>query len=133
MTFIISLVPVCLGIWAIHILFQENHLLEEQGDWLEETLGKWSKPIAMCPICMSSLWGFIGFFAIDYFFDVHHHIKLLVPFIFCLCGLNTIISKLVSKHRIIEEFDSEAFRQLYDLTKNGNGITARKNESYEKD
>jgi uncharacterized membrane protein YuzA (DUF378 family) len=64
---------------------------------------------------MSSVWGFIGFFALDFLFGVHHNIKLLIPYIFCLCGLNTIISKLTSKNRIIEEFDTEAFRQLYDL------------------
>lgn len=113
--FLISLLPVSLGIWAIHILFQPEHLLEKAGEWLDEKLGKWSKPIAMCPICMSSVWGSIGFFAIRYFFGVDLPIKQIIPFVFCLCGLNTIISKLVSKHRIIEEFDTEAFRQLFDL------------------
>jgi hypothetical protein len=116
-TFLLSLLPVCLGIWCVHILFQENHLLEKAGDWITEKLGKyWSKPLINCPICMSSLYGLIGFFAIDFFFGVHHDIKLLIPFIFCLCGLNTILSKLTSHDRILKEIDSEAFRQLYDLT-----------------
>lgn len=100
-TFLLSLLPVCLGIWAIHILFQKDHLLEKQGEWLENKLGKWSKPIAMCPICQSSLWGLIGFFTIRYFFNVDLPIKQLIPFIFNLAGLNTIISKLVNKERII--------------------------------
>lgn len=113
--FLISLIPVCLGIWAIHILFQEGHLFEKQGDWLELKLGKWSKPLVHCPICQSSFWGLIGFFSIRYFFGVDLPFRQLIPFVLCLCGLNTIISKVVSKHRIIEEFDTEAFRQLFDL------------------
>lgn len=116
-TFLLSLLPVSLGIWGIHVLFQEDHLFEKQGEWLEEKLGKWSKPLAMCPICMSSVWGAIGFFAIRYFFGVDLPWRQLIPFIFCLCGLQTIISKSVSKYRIIEELDTEAFRQLHDLTK----------------
>lgn len=100
--FLLSLIPVSLGIWAIHILFQEDHLLEKQGVWLKLKLGeKWSKPVAHCPICMSSVWGLIGFFAIRYFFNVDLPYKQVIPFIMCLCGLNTIISKMVSKERII--------------------------------
>ena len=69
----------------------------------------------MCPICESCLWGLIGFHALDYLFGVHLPYRLLIPYILCLCGLQTIISKAVSKYRIIEEFDTEAFRQLFDL------------------
>lgn len=116
--FLLSLIPVSLGIWCIHILFQEGHLLEEAGDWMDNNWPeKVNKPLWNCPICMSSVYGLIGFFAIDFFFDVHHHIKLLIPFIMCLCGLNTIILNLTSKKRIIQEFEKDAFRQLYDLTK----------------
>lgn len=108
--FLISLIPVCLGIWGLHILFQEGHLLdivgdklrgtyEDEGTWREH----WTKPIFDCPICMSSIWGIIGFFAIRYFFNVDLPIKQIVPFLFCLCGLNTIISKLTSKERVITE------------------------------
>lgn len=114
--FLISLVPVCLGIWAIHILFQEDNALEKLGDWITEKIGEyWSKPIINCPVCMSSFWGTIGFFAIRYFFGVDLPVRQFIPFVLCLCGLNTIISKAVSKHHIIEEFDTEAFRQLFDL------------------
>lgn len=100
--FLISIIPVSLGIWAIHILFQEDHLLEKAGDWIENKVGeKWSKPLVHCPICMSSFWGIIGFFAIRFFFNVDLPLKQIVPFVFCLCGLNTIISKLTTKERII--------------------------------
>lgn len=115
-TFLLSLLPVSLGIWCIHILFQEGHLLEKVGDWMDEHWPeKVNKPLWACPICMSSVWGFIGFFALDFLFGVHHDIKLLIPFIFCLCGLNTIILKLTSHDRILKEIDKEAFRQLWDL------------------
>lgn len=92
-------------------------MLEKAGDWMNEHWPeKLNKPLWACPICMSSIWGFIGFFAIDYLFGVHLHYKLLIPYIFSLCGLNTILAKLTSKNRIIEEIDTEAFRQLHDLT-----------------
>lgn len=100
--FLISLVPVCLGIWAIHILFQENHIFERQGKWIELKLGEyWSKPLINCPICMSSFWGTIGFFAIRFFFNVDLPLKQYMPFLFCLCGLNVIIAKFINKERII--------------------------------
>jgi hypothetical protein len=117
-TFLLSLLPVSLGIWAVHILFQEGHLLEKAGDWMDDNWPeKVNKPLWACPICQSSVYGLIGFFALDFLFGVHHHVKLLVPFIFCLCGLNVIILNLTSKKRIIQEFETDAFRQLHDLTK----------------
>lgn len=103
-TFLLSLIPVSLGIWCIHISFQEDMIFEKQGTWIENKLGKyWSKPVISCPVCMPSIWGVIGFFAIRYFFNVDLPIKQIIPFVFCLCGLNTIISKLVSKERVIVE------------------------------
>lgn len=103
-TFLISLIPVCLGIWAIHTLFQEGHLFEKAGDWMESHWPeKVNKPLWMCPICQSSIWGLIGFFAIRYFFGVDLPLKQLIPFIFCLCGMNTLLSKLTTKERVIVE------------------------------
>lgn len=103
-TFLISLIPACLLIHGIHILFQEGHLLERPGIWITNRLGdKWSKPIINCPICQSSFWGAICFFAIDYVFGVHLPIRQLIPYLMCLCGLNVIISKLTAKERIIVE------------------------------
>lgn len=116
--FLLSLIPVCLGIWGIHILFQEEHLLEIAGDWMDEHWNQViNKPLWACPICMSSWWGIVGFFAIRFFFGVDLPFKQLIPFLFCLCGLNTIILNLTSKKRIIQEFDTEAFRQLFDIHK----------------
>jgi hypothetical protein len=102
--FLISLIPVCLGIWTIHILFQEGHLLENAGTWMDVNFPvKINKPLWACTICMSSVHGLIGFFAIRFFFGVDLPLKQLIPFIFCLCGLNVIISKLVNKERVIVE------------------------------
>lgn len=101
-TFLLSLLPVCFGIWSIHILFQKDQIFEKAGEWITKKLGEyWSKPVINCTNCMSSLWGMIGFFAIRYFFNVDLPLRQLVPFIFCLCGLNVIINKLISKERII--------------------------------
>lgn len=101
-TFLLSILPVSLGIWAIHILFQEEMIFEKAGEWITNKLGEyWSKPVVSCPVCMSSVWGLIGFFAIRYFFGIDLPLKQLIPFIFCLCGLNTIISKLTTKERVI--------------------------------
>lgn len=102
--FLISLIPVSLFIWCIHIVFQQGHLLEKPGEWIRGKIGDyWSKPLFDCPICQSSIWGFIGFFSIRFFFGVDLPIKQLIPFIFCLCGLNLLISKLTTKERIIIE------------------------------
>lgn len=101
-TFLISLLPVSLGIWCINILFQEGHLLEKQGTWMRNRWPKYiTKPLFDCPICQSSFWGIIGFLAIRYFFGIDLPWRQLIPFVFCLCGLNTIISKLTTKERII--------------------------------
>lgn len=103
-TFLLSILPVSLGIWCIHILFQEGHLFEKQGDWMDENLPEFiNKPTWACPICQSSFWGLIGFHALDYLFGVHLPYKLLVPYIFCLCGLQTILVKITTKERIIIE------------------------------
>jgi hypothetical protein len=112
--FLLSLIPVCLGIWGIHILFQEDHLLEKLGTKLRgperspdvplDFRKKIMKPLFDCPICMSSVWGAIGFIAMSYFFGITMPIKQIFPFVFCLCGLNTIILKLTSKERkIVDE------------------------------
>lgn len=78
--------------------------MQKIGDWITENIGEYlSKPIINCPICMSSFWGIIGFHALDYFFGVHLPYKLLIPYVFCLCGLNTLLSKLTTKERIIIE------------------------------
>lgn len=77
-----------------------------------------TKPLFDCPICMASIHGTLWFAGIlPYFFSVQMHIKFWILFMFCLCGLNTIILGLTSKKRIIQEFETEAFRQLHDLTK----------------
>lgn len=101
-TFLLSLLPVSFGIWAIYILFQEDHLMKTPGKWITKKLGEyWSKPIINCPVCMSSFWGTIGFFSIRYFFGVDLPLRQYFPFLMCLCGLNLLLSKLTTKERVI--------------------------------
>lgn len=114
-SFLVSLIPVSLGIWCIHILFQEDHLFEKIGEKITDKIGeKWSKPLINCPICMSSFWGTVGFFAIDYFFGVHLPLRQIIPFVLCLCGLNTLLSKLTSKYKtIIDDEGDEVFEKYF--------------------
>jgi len=116
--FLTSLLPVTLGIWCIFILFQKGQIFGTEGRLFGDIGAKmrgpkskpedppskrefYAKPLFDCPICMSSIWGIIGFFAIRFFFNVDLPLKQLIPFVLCLGGLNTIISKLVTKERII--------------------------------
>src|SRR5688572_17895196 len=97
--FLVSLIPTSLLIWAIHILFQEDHIFGKIGEWIrgarsdndqpETRREYWSRPLFDCPICQSSLWGLIGFHALDYLFGIHLPYKLLIPYVLCLCGLQT--------------------------------------------
>lgn len=101
--FLISLLPTSLFIYGLNIIFQDGHVFEKQGEWITDKLGdKWSKPVINCSICMSSVYGTLWFFiGLQLGFDVHMHIKLWIPYVFCLAGLNTIINKLTSKERVI--------------------------------
>lgn len=102
-TFLLSLVPASLFIYAVNILFQDDHLLEKRGEWARNNWPEWvTKPLFDCAICMSSIWGSAWFFiGLVIGFDLMLPIKLWIPYVFCLCGLNTIINKLTSKERVI--------------------------------
>lgn len=101
--FLISILPTSLFIYGVHILFQDNHLLEKQGEWMATNWPEWiTKPLFDCQICQSSIWGTVGFFSIDFLFGVHHNLRLYIPYVFCLCGLNVIIQKLTSKEREVK-------------------------------
>lgn len=101
--FLTSLLPASLFIYGLNIIFQDGHVFEKQGEWMRN---KWpeyvTKPLFDCAICQSSVWGTFWFFiGLQLGFDVHLHIKLWIPYVFCLAGLNTIINKLTSKERVI--------------------------------
>jgi hypothetical protein len=126
-TFLISLLPVSLGIWCIHILFEEDQIFEKAGDWMEKNWPVWiNKPLWGCPICMSSIWGTIGFFAIDFLFGIHHDLKLWIPFVFCQCGLNVLLNGVSSRNRIIKDIDDQAYLKIINL------IDAQKNNESKK-
>jgi hypothetical protein len=103
-TFLTSLLPASLFIFAVHILFQEGHLFEGAGKKITQALGeRWSSPLINCPICMASVWGSLWFFLGLWFtFEVTFHVKLWIPYIMCLCGLNYLLNKLISKEVTIK-------------------------------
>lgn len=107
--FVFYLFTTSAAIWGFHILFQEGHIFEKFAEWfIESDEGNqkkraWiAKPLFDCPICMSSIHGLLWFFiGLPVFFHDALPIRLLIPFLLCLCGLNTVIAKLTTKERII--------------------------------
>lgn len=112
--FVFYLFVTTTAIWGFHILFQDGHFLEGLAKWFVEgeTEDRYygpnkrramiAKPLFDCPICMSSLHGILWFFiGLPLFFNDALSIRLLIPFLLCLCGINTIISKLTTKERVI--------------------------------
>lgn len=103
--FLISLIPTSLFIYGFHIIFQDGHVFEKQGEWITNKIGeKWSKPLINCSICMASFWGTWGYFVgLPNLFGTEIYLKLWIPYVFCIAGLNLIINKLTSKERVITE------------------------------
>lgn len=73
----------CFGIWT---LFQEGHILEKAGIFMDEYLPVYiNKPFWKCPICQASIHG-TAIYAI--FLMPLHGIAFWIPFCICLCGFN---------------------------------------------
>lgn len=102
-TFLLSIIPASLFIYGVNILFQEGHLLEKQGKWMRNKFPDWiTKPLFDCAICQSSFWGILSFvFGLPNLFDIHFRWFIVIPYVFCLAGFNTIVNKLTSKERVI--------------------------------
>lgn len=114
--FLLSLLPVSLGIWCIHILFQEDQIFEKAGEWMDDHWSIWiNKPLWGCPICMSSLWGTIGFIVLPFFFNVELPGRQFLPFIFCQCGLNVLLNGISTRNRILKDIDDEAYLKILNL------------------
>lgn len=77
-------------IWGIHCMFSEGFIFYKAGVFLEKTIGTTAcKPIFLCPPCMSSVHGVV--WSIAFCIPV----KMIIPFIIALCGVNFIIKKFV--------------------------------------
>lgn len=88
-----------LFIFGLSTLFDENNLLEGLGKLIEKTIGTfWSKPIFLCPACMASVWGTIGFFTFSNLSFWHWPLYCI-----CLCGLNVILVRVTSNEINITE------------------------------
>lgn len=86
--FISLLILNALFIWGINCLFNEGFILNGVGKLIERTIGTTaSKPLFLCPPCMSSVYGVIGFWL---YFGLSW---LIIPYVICLCGLNYIIKE----------------------------------------
>lgn len=93
-----------LFIFGIHTLFSEGHLLEGAGKVIEREIGSyWSKPLFLCVLCMSSIYGTAGFILGVFYYGFPFW--MWVPYCIALCGLNTIINDLKSKHFTIDSED----------------------------
>lgn len=90
-------------IFGVNCLFAKNHLFEKIGGWADENLPEWIyKPTIGCAACMSSVWGLLWFFiGLPLCFHDALPLRLLIPFLICLCGFNYFLLKLTTKERII--------------------------------
>jgi hypothetical protein len=101
--FILYVVIASAWIWGFNALFQEGHVFEKAGDWMDDNLPWWvNKPIWSCAACQSSVHGLLWFFiGLPLCFHDALPIRMLIPFLICLCGVNFVIIKLTTKERII--------------------------------
>lgn len=89
-----------LFIWGLYAASQysfnhENEIVDKEILWklkyyaekLPHNLGK---PLILCPICMSSVWGTIFFLCYNY--NYYYYLPI---YIICLAGLQYIIYKLI--------------------------------------
>lgn len=59
-----------LVIYGVYAAFSEGMILYPLKVKLNAWIGKRAKPIYSCPICMSSVWGTIGFIFLNHFYGV---------------------------------------------------------------
>lgn len=81
----------CLGVYKA---FEEGMVFGWLDKWLYEALKPvkldWVlKPLTSCPPCMGSFWGLFAFHACYGLFDWS-----VIPFIFCVSGLNWLLSSI---------------------------------------
>lgn len=90
MDFILLLIIGTTWIWGVHCLFSDGYLLEQAGVKAWNRWPKWAtKPLFICPPCMSSIHGLIiasAYFGLNW---------LVFGYMVCLCGLNYILKQLI--------------------------------------
>lgn len=81
--------PVCI---TIHVIFTWDGMFGyEAGNFAEALLPQWlSKPLFLCPTCMSSIWGTLFWFATGNELTLWY-----VVGIFSLAGVNSIATALL--------------------------------------
>ncbi len=89
--FILLLIVGSAWIWGIHCLFADGYILEQIGEKAWVRWPKWiTKPLFICPPCMSSVHGFLVS-AVYYDF----HIYPMLVYMVCLCGVNYILKSII--------------------------------------
>lgn len=79
-------------IWGVNALFKEPFILYKVGEVLDTALPKWvSKPLFLCPPCMSSFHGTLMYIIL---FKVHD-IPTWVIFCVCVCGINFLLKEFL--------------------------------------
>lgn len=79
-----------LVIFGIYVIFSERMLLSPVREYLVARINKkYLKPFILCPPCMSSIWGTVGFFFTDY------PIWGLPIYVLSLCGAIYLIIEFI--------------------------------------
>ncbi len=95
-------------IWGVYASMQEGFIFEKIGNWIrgnhypefKDNLPSWiKKPLATCPICMSSAYG-TSVFWFAYFtglIDFDFIIFVYICYVYALAGLNYLILMFMPK------------------------------------
>ena len=61
--------------------------------WSSDTLrlDKWLKPVILCPVCMSSVWGTIFYFTFSFFYG--GGVLGWIPSVFAIAGAVTVLNR----------------------------------------
>lgn len=90
--FILHLLAASFWIFGVRTLFSHDHLLYPIYEWAERNVSEYLiKPTIGCVMCMASLHGLVWFMIF-----IKEPVWMVIIFMICLCGLNTILDKATS-------------------------------------
>ena len=87
----VLLIAICAYTYS-HILTGANMILERPADWVNMNLPSWlSKPLLICPLCVSGQWAFWLFLCLHFNeYDLLTHIAYTLGTIFTVYQINRI-------------------------------------------
>lgn len=96
-----------LWIWGLRAVCSYPFIFYKIADNLEVRLKRWlSKPLFLCPVCMSSIWGTYFFFYFD-----QSGIMNLITFIMAVAGVNYLIIEYLYPGNDVEISEKEQKKQ----------------------